>query len=1258
MNINKGKIGNALESVAPNHVVAVANDIYDEALNKYQSELNQQIGQGGYNPPQGGIPKSDLSSSVQASLDKADAAVPNTRTVNGKALSSNITLNASDVGALPSSTTIPTGLSQLNDDSTHRTVTDSEKTNWNDKYTKTEVDNMLVSAPEANVVVVENPSGADPTTLLPQTPAANTIYRVMSADGTYFSEYEHDGTNYVKLADRQYGIDSQPIVNSQKLVSSGGIYNSLEPIRRVRTLGKSDYLQGKFIGPTGSEVSNNNFDVAIYRVVPNSNYLFSGKKSASAYGFYYIYWFDEEENPISGSIWMEDGDTSTRVDELVTSPTNAAYAYISIVRAPDYYGYHAFKVVEYVRSDKLQTNADTAVANLACADAVLSPVSTTNNVFVNAGGKIKTLNNYRIQRYNIEGGGVYAFSGHFWSGTNIPFVVWFDENDECVGYSHNKTDISSDERIIDEVIVAPYDASYCYLNIINALESDFAFKSAKYVDMSEIEEEIGVINENTHVANSKMTPSSVVESVLILPDGTERSNSGYRVWVYDVEPKHQYAFSGTKRSDTYGFYYIYWFDEEENPISGSIWMEDGDDAVLVDKIVSSPKNARYAKVSLYKTLSPYFSLKYTDTDISGRFADINKRMTCATETLEVSSVIDRTFISDNGVQVSNNGYEVLVYMVEGNKVYAFSGTKNASAYGFPYIFWYDSNMTPLGYSIYQTNGDTSIRIDEFVSSPYTAAYAYVNANRYLVGYFALKKTKEKGLNDLQREIDGMGMSHGSSKVVISDMSAFYIRARYNDEKDIIVNYYQNNNGLISQNNAYVGDKTLDDGELMVSANLASSHPDSTGPIRSFTQYWHLFAQHGYPVPTIANNASLTSADVGALWKDQSDRQYKIGQVNSSTVWLLPVIYQDANGHNVRDWHSTLTSTAITTLTYVSGGESGHQTQQITVSSYGQVQLLPIMKSSNRVFLVDGKKVDESGTYYFDNFSVSESQTGYDPATISDWFGNGGSPVLTGASPMVEFTWSHNFCGANSCVNTTIHLLREAKGTYSGTQQQFFFDKGSYKAMFMIPKAKSQNGVELDKPFNSGSSSSPNYNINRTSAHLKDINNPVDRQIGMLYDSIANKYMIGMAAGLSLVKGDTTTEKRNVNRPQGSTLLNFSPSNTNKFYVYATDSSVYNNGYFPAGYFKEIDYYVCYFDPSENVGQVYWYKDGSTYVIYAHCQSAQSALAINVPKIMEGLKLTLVEKTDNTELLTDTVQNGKFFVNYNTSDSNFIVLKAQ
>ncbi len=60
-------------------------------------------------------------------------AVPTTRTVNGKALSGNITLSASDVKALPDTTTIPTTLAGLTEDATHRVVTDVEKTAWNAK---------------------------------------------------------------------------------------------------------------------------------------------------------------------------------------------------------------------------------------------------------------------------------------------------------------------------------------------------------------------------------------------------------------------------------------------------------------------------------------------------------------------------------------------------------------------------------------------------------------------------------------------------------------------------------------------------------------------------------------------------------------------------------------------------------------------------------------------------------------------------------------------------------------------------------------------------------------------------------------------------------------------------------------------------------------------------------------------------------------------------------------------------------------------
>ena len=51
--------------------------------------------------------------------------------VNGK--TGDVMLNAEDVGALPDDTPIPSELADLSEDSTHRTVTDTEKTDWNAK---------------------------------------------------------------------------------------------------------------------------------------------------------------------------------------------------------------------------------------------------------------------------------------------------------------------------------------------------------------------------------------------------------------------------------------------------------------------------------------------------------------------------------------------------------------------------------------------------------------------------------------------------------------------------------------------------------------------------------------------------------------------------------------------------------------------------------------------------------------------------------------------------------------------------------------------------------------------------------------------------------------------------------------------------------------------------------------------------------------------------------------------------------------------
>lgn len=82
-------------------------------------------GASAYQKPSSGVPKTDLASAVQTSLGKADSAV------QPGDLASVATTGS--YNSLSNKPTIPTALSQLSADSTHRLVSDTEKSTWNGK---------------------------------------------------------------------------------------------------------------------------------------------------------------------------------------------------------------------------------------------------------------------------------------------------------------------------------------------------------------------------------------------------------------------------------------------------------------------------------------------------------------------------------------------------------------------------------------------------------------------------------------------------------------------------------------------------------------------------------------------------------------------------------------------------------------------------------------------------------------------------------------------------------------------------------------------------------------------------------------------------------------------------------------------------------------------------------------------------------------------------------------------------------------------
>ena len=540
----------------------------------------------------------------------------------------------------------------------------------------------------------------------------------------------------------------------------------------------------------------------------------------------------------------------------------------------------------------------------------------------------------------------------------------------------------------------------------------------------------------------------------------------------------------------------------------------------------------------------------------------------------------------------------------------------------------------------------------------------IRVNRQKSSYARLSVNARSGeyydLNSLNTYFDKSLRVHVYGLTTEREADLFYVRSHYNSSKDMIRVYRTNDNGCISHDRTYIGERGLEDSVMMTSAYLIHSPSDSTGPFFNSPEYWHLFAQHGYVIPILNNSVGMTSADVGARWKDQLDREYTIGQVTDTYIYLLPVFTSKVEGEVDRGW-KTPNSTKITQMTYVSGGM---YTTSFAANQATTDQIRPIMSVTNRQMTIDRTPITAPGDYSCDEFSISELQYGYDPAEVETWFP---SPVLEGVPLMAQFTWAYNFRGNTCAVNTTVKILRKVScQSYGACQQQFFYDKENYQALFLIPKLKPQGDVDPSKLFHSGSSDGPSMNYTRNETDLLSVDDPVDRQIGILYDSSTNDYLVGLAAGLSLVSGDTVREKRNVNIPVSSKrngydrLGSFSPSNTNKFYIAAVNTDIFedDNHNFPVDYFKEINYFVSYFDPAENPwGQVFWYKDGGSYIVYIHCQSTQKNQRVVLPDFMEGLTLqSIVEKTDNAELLTNTITNRSLFVNFNTADGGWIVGK--
>lgn len=1013
---------------------------------------------------------------------------------------------------------------------------------------------------------------------------------------------------------------------------------------------------------TGSYIPSTTWDAITLRI-----YKPTGKLEVQGAKVSYFVFFDE---PRIKSTYLESNTTGV-------IPAGAKLCAMCLAKKNNPDGYANLRIRQYgsgadkgdlslLNENALQVFGDVYDMAVKFDDEDITPEAITGQWFNPDVPGLVVNANYKCYKLDVSGYVGKVLHGYTFTSGTMWSCSMTDENNAVVArFNYRKTG-DSQPGIVERMFYIGSNVKYLYINCASGFMDAFIKTTKRELNVNKVD--IAPVNMKmrdvaTYIGEPFLIPNHYAElSGGASDNGDIKPADGFDLVVIKLLSDKPivvkgatckyYLFynSGDLKNETY-----LGMNTTGNYIAGAKY------AVLLFEKAQNPNGINYNQIRIVQ---------------DGTIIKIDDvvRKTELEPIAQTSNTRGRWITSTGGVSINENFHYTRFEITDVMGIYLLSSAIGGST-SLSYVHYYNAENTWLGseYAIKTPAGTVDYLTDQPLTIPKDTSYILVNA---AISFMPTLKLKSKGnyfdFEQMETDIKNIKGNKKLIKLHVYDTepgngaNAFYVRAKYNDTKDILLLYYINLNTLLSPKTAYIGANTLSDADLMASANIVSEHSDSTAPLFQSSLYWHLYAQHGYVIPVVTNTVGLTTADIGALWKDQLDRQYNIGNVVGSSIYLLPVITRGSEGNDTRGW-KTPTNPVITALTHVSGGTV---TTPITVASQGTAQLRPIMKHENRKFYIDGRELTEPGDYEGDDFTVSESQIGYDPASITTWFptpGVVGTPDLTGAVEMARFTWSYNFRGAQCCVNTTIDIRRKVEcQSYGATQQQTFVDTGNYKAMFMIPKAKPQNGVDLEKPFNSPALASTSYAFFRNTTYLKDVDKPIDRLIAMLHNPNDNTYLVGMAAGLSLVSGETIPAKRNANIPIATSedghqrLGSFSASNRNKFYIAAINTAPFaNDGYnLPNTYFKEINYYISYFDPAENPGQCYWYKDGNSYIIYSHCQSVQSRIPLTLPDFMEGLNVEIVEQTDNAVLLTDTVQNGKLFVSYNTDDANYLVLRTK
>lgn len=374
----------------------------------------------------------------------------------------------------------------------------------------------------------------------------------------------------------------------------------------------------------------------------------------------------------------------------------------------------------------------------------------------------------------------------------------------------------------------------------------------------------------------------------------------------------------------------------------------------------------------------------------------------------------------------------------------------------------------------------------------------------------------------------------------------------------------------------------------------------------------------------------TIADIGSVWKDEAGAVFYLVRIpDKNKIWILS---ENKGSGVIWKFNVKITGSALTS-------PNG---KVIDIQKFGQTQLRPCCRINRQEFLADGKAALVPGQVveceYLD--IVEDYDIINTGSILADIISNPGKEPDFTSKNLDAVINNHIIYRYYPDGATVISHKAKTLQPFSIRSMGFIQQNLLWTAStpdksleYYIPKTCpfTQDGINYNFRAVQDFSKPPSaLSFSADAKTVETANNLPDRFIQILGDrkngSIVRR--VGFAMGYSLIHGITIP----VERLKYTSSAGFIYVST-KTYPWAIDKAAGNP--IPAGTQYECLAYRQYFNPSafKNATNVYWHKEGDSYLLYADYHKAVENDVINLPDYLSGKKITVIEKTPSVKLLT-------------------------